>query len=70
MISIGFQWADGKRKLKMPTEYQKVTRILLILNSPEVVMNTKLETSDLRWTSYPNDDQQVLSVHLPVCVSL
>lgn len=25
----------------------------------EVLMNTKLETSDLRWTSYPPDDQQV-----------
>ncbi|KAM4611865.1 ephrin type-B receptor 4b isoform 2-T2 [Polymixia lowei] len=24
----------------------------------EVVMNTKLETSDLRWTTYPNDDPQ------------
>ena len=25
MISIGFQWADGKRKSNMATEYQTVT---------------------------------------------
>ncbi|KAK0140785.1 Ephrin type-B receptor 4 [Merluccius polli] len=36
----------------------KFVILLLYYYSPEVVLNTKLETSDLRWTSYPNDDQQ------------
>uniref|UniRef100_A0A667ZQX3 receptor protein-tyrosine kinase n=1 Tax=Myripristis murdjan TaxID=586833 RepID=A0A667ZQX3_9TELE len=32
--------------------------VSLPVSLPEVLMNTKLETSDLRWTSYPADDLQ------------
>ncbi|XP_059933106.1 ephrin type-B receptor 4b-like isoform X1 [Gadus macrocephalus] len=44
---------------------EAVLRLLLLLGSlcaygaeEEVVLNTKLETSDLQWTGFPNDDQQ------------